>query len=773
MQRDSSSPCLRPLISGTATTAGALLSLSVLPMGAAAQQASTPQGTIDLNTLDVHYGGAGGGNGTGGEGTSQGEGNAALEAGNTNAAPLGIARLPATVQDTPQTINVVPQEIIQQQQITTLDQALQNVPGITMSTGEGNGGVNGSQFRIRGIPARGDIYSDGLRDFGSYTRDTFDTESVEVIKGPDGEAFGVGNAGGVINQTSKRAHLGNKTSIDQQLGTGLLSRTTIDTNWQINDTTAIRLNGVYHDQDVADRDNIFSNRTGFAANLGFGIGTDTTWYLNYMYLNGDGMPDMGVPFVTGLDGILRPITEYNVPSSTSYARSFNHDITNVHVVTSNFSKEVNSWFTFNNDTRVSIYDRDFNATNPAACTAACATAILSGRNYALSYGAGGGMAYEQTGWGFQNVASGKFEFELGGFKNKAIVGLDTVYQEDQRHQLTAVNRTNDQTILYPQFNSPATWFYYNGYNARLANATDIGVFASDRFWFNDQWSIQGGLRWDYFNSEFNGVASNLEGSATSRKLSPSASLMYEPSRNYTYYASFSRTYRPIGTDIGQAVGGVATEVPQDSVINEPERSDLYEAGVKANFLDGRLGANAAIFRINKTNSYTIDPITGDVEAGFSDSGQSLRINGVELGLNGKITDRWTVNAGYAYLDGEITYSATLAQIGNEAPNVPQDNFTLWTSYDLKEIVHPNTSLLVGGSVRYSSSYWADAGNTARIPETFSLDAMVSLETTDKKYRVALNAYNLTDNLNYGSSFNAVRAVPLSGRTFLVNVGTTF
>lgn len=763
MPQIGSGRCLRPQMSDMATTAGALLGLSVFPAAAFAQSApatpATPRAddseTVALDTVEV---------------TSQ------AHEGNTNLAPLGIARLPASVQDIPQTVTVVPQELIQQQQITTLQQALQNVPGITMSSGEGNGGAAGDQFRIRGLPARGDIYSDGLRDFGVYTRDTFDTESVEVIMGPNGEAFGVGNAGGLINQTSKRAHRGNVTSIDQQLGSGPLYRTTIDTNYEINPTTAIRLNGVYNDQNTADRDNIFTDRTGLAANLGFGIGTDTNWYLNFMYLHGDSMPDMGTPFLQGRDGVFRPITDYGLSQinpSTSYARSFNHDITDVSVLTSNFSKEITDGFTFNNDTRLSIYERDFNATNPAACSGTCASTILAGGNYALSYGAGGGMAYNQTGWGFQNVASGRFEFEIAGFKNKAIVGLDTVYQEDQRHMMTAVNRVNNQTIVNPAYNYSDTWFYYNGYNARLANATDIGVFASDRFWLNNQWSVQGGLRWDYFNSQYTGVASALEGDSTARELSPNVSVIYEPTRDYTVYASFSRTYRPLGTDIGAAVGGVASEVPNDSSVNQPERSDLYEAGIKANFLDGRLGTTASMFRIDKTNSYTIDPTTGDYEPGFSDAGLGLRITGFELGLNGRITRQWMVNAGYSYLDGSVTYSSTATQIGNVAPDVPKNNITFWTSYDLETLAREGTKLMVGGGARYASGYWSDAANTAFIPDTFSLDAMISLESLDKKWRVALNAYNLTDHLNYASSFGATRVVPSSGRTFLVNVGTTF
>jgi len=115
----------------------------------------------------------------------------------------GLARLPGSVQDTPQTINVIPQEVLQQQAVTTLDQALRNVAGITMGVGEGGGSFNGDQFRIRGFDAKDDIYIDGLRDFGVYTRDSFNYESVQVLKGPSSLLFGRGTTGGGINVQSK------------------------------------------------------------------------------------------------------------------------------------------------------------------------------------------------------------------------------------------------------------------------------------------------------------------------------------------------------------------------------------------------------------------------------------------------------------------------------------------------------------------------------------------------------------------------------------------
>lgn len=765
MQHDKTSKKRHPLVSGAAS-AGLAMTITSLPGGAEAQTATTdaqPAGAVtnDSTVLKPIV--------------IQANGNTG---GNSNSASTGIARLPSSVKETPKIVNVVPEELIEQQQATTLEQVLKNVPGITLSTGEGNGGQNGDQFRIRGLTSKGDMYIDGLRDFGVYTRDSFNTESVQVIKGPSGESFGVGNLGGVINQSMKKARLGTSTDIDQSFGSGPTYRTTVDSNIQVGETSAVRINGLFHKQDVADRDHVDADRWGGAIDFGTGIGTDTEWHLNYSYLHGDKTPDYGVPMLEGRDGILRPMTEYDIPGvgrSRSYVRSTDRDITNTHVITSLFQKELDNGVTINNDTRLSIYDREFSSTNPAACEGACANAILGGLNFALGYGAGGGMTYKQDGWAIQNVLSAKGEFETGGLRHRALIGLDMNYQDDSRRlgAWTAGSRPG-QTILDPYYEVPgavADGLRFNG-ATRDANATNVGIFASDRVWFTDQFSLQGGLRWDYFRSEYETSAAAIDGgTAESRKLSPSISAIWEPTQDYTFYASFSRTYRPVGTDIAAAVGGVGSEVPQAGKVNEPERADTYEIGAKADCLDGRLGATAAIFQIDKDNSYTIDPVTGDIADGFSDNGQGRRIRGVELGLTGKITENWTTYLAYAYLDGEVTYAADDSLIGNDAPGVPDHNISFWTAYEFPEMANFPGRFTVGGGFQYATKYWADSGNTARMPENFSLDAMVSYKKDN--LRVSLNAYNLTDHLNYSSSFNAVRAVPLSGRTFMFNIGTTF
>ncbi len=694
--------------------------------------------------------------------------------GNTNNASIGISRMPGTVRDTPQIVTVIPQEIIRQQQASTLEQILYNVPGITMATGEGNGGLNGDQFRMRGISAKGDIYVDGLRDFGAYKRDAFNTQSVDVIKGPTGEVFGVGNLGGLINQTSKKAHLGTVTNVDQNVASGTAYRTTVDSNIQIDRTTALRINGMYQGGHMADRDNIKDERYGAAFDLGMGLGTNTVWHLGYSYLHRNSTPDYGQSMAPGADGIYRPLLEYGVPGfdrSTSYARSLDRDKTNTHMMTSNFSWDVGNGITVSNDTRVSIYDRDFASTVPGGVTFAGLQSLLRGQNIAMTYGAGGGLAFMQNGFGVQNVLSAKSDFVLGGFRHRTVAGLDLSYQKDERNLGTWVGRVNNQTVVNPNPEmTPGAYLTYPG-NLRNANSSNVGLIVSDRMWLTDQFSVQAGVRWDHFSSTFSTTNTAIGGTADAEKFSPQASLIWEPTKDYMVYTSFARSYRPVGTDIAVAVGGNQSEVP-GPVGAEPERADSYELGTKLNFLGGRLGLTGAIFQIEKSNSYTVDPDTGEVVVGFSDNGEGVRIRGVEIGTTGKLTPYWNLMLGYSYLDGRVTYSSTAANIGNAATGVPHHNFTLWTTYDIvpSVVMWPGV-VTVGGGVQYASSFWTNSANTGMIPETFSLDGMIGYKQDN--FRVSLNLYNLTDHRNYQSYQTTGRAVPRSGRTFLVNVGTTF
>jgi catecholate siderophore receptor len=227
----------------------------------------------------------------------------------------GLSVLPTTVQDTPQAVQVISQETMKQQAVGSLEQALRNVPGITIAIGEG-GTLAGDQFKIRGFDAKDDVYLDGLRDFGVYARDSFNDEQVQVLKGPSGALFGRGTTGGAVNIVSKALLLENAHSVQLIAGNGDYFRATADLNIALDDTTAVRLNLMGNLTGVVDRDVVYSHRWGIAPSIGFGLGTATSFTLSYLHQQSDAIPDYGVPVaVDPVSRIAEPVTEKGVPRS--------------------------------------------------------------------------------------------------------------------------------------------------------------------------------------------------------------------------------------------------------------------------------------------------------------------------------------------------------------------------------------------------------------------------------------------------------------------------
>jgi catecholate siderophore receptor len=202
---------------------------------------------------------------------------------------------------------------------------------------------------------------------------------------------------------------------------------------------------------------------------------------------------------------------------------------------------------------------------------------------------------------------------------------------------------------------------------------------------------------------------------------------------------------------------------------DPEENELWEIGGKWSTLNGRLGFSAALFRVDKSNASYADPTTpGDTVI----TGEEQRVQGVELGVTGSITDYWVVQAAYAYFDSEILGAppATAANIGNRVSFVPENAFSLWTSYEISEFLPIDGKLLVGGGVTYSDGYFVNSGNTSSIPSNFTFDAFASYENDG--WRFALNGYNLTDELNYDAAIGN-RAVVSPGRSAVFTIGKKF
>ena len=274
-------------------------------------------------------------------------------------AGLPLTQFTEELKDTPQTIAVVPQYIIKEQGITTLRDTLRNVPGISLAAGEG--GAQGDSLTIRGFTARNDIFLDGIRDFGSYYRDSFNYESVAVLEGPAGIEFGRGSTGGVIEQESKRPLDHKLISGGVQLGTDTTRRIVVDVNQPISQHTAGRLNIMGDEGNVAGRDVVENKRFGVAGSLAFGMGTSTRATLSYVHLGENDIPDYGIPWLL------------NKPSAAvrSAYYGFRHsNFLNTHddILTARLEQDVNEHLSFRSVTRFANYPRNTQITEPQVCS---------------------------------------------------------------------------------------------------------------------------------------------------------------------------------------------------------------------------------------------------------------------------------------------------------------------------------------------------------------------------------------------------------------------
>lgn len=702
---------------------------------------------------------------------------------------VGLSRMPEDVLHTPQTVNVVPKLLMEQQNVKSLSEALRNVPGITASIGEGEGGMNGDQFLIRGFQAQNDIYENGLRDFGVYTRDSFMYDHVSVIKGPSSEVFGNGTTGGAINIVTKMATLGNHYSGEFSGGSGSYYRGVLDLNQQVGEHTAVRIVGMGNENNVVGRNQLFSHRWGLAPSASFGLGTKTTFTLEYFHQSDNRIPDYGVPVVKAPGAAYSmPVTEYGVSRKNWYGTTYDQDNSTVDMLTGHLKHEVNSNITLFDDLRGGLYSRYF-STSAANCDATCQLNYFTNPSAAMINrrgGVGGPEPYQQDDWSVQNVFSMQAKFRTGFLKHQILAGWDVMHVYDRRknyaYNFNGQNGTRADTtsLVNPSAYQPGLILGGTGqYAGNLVNipggvghklyktgdATDIGAFFSDHIWITDWFSVQGGFRWDHWNSHY----AATEGANDSAyrygqnqdTFNPTVRLMYTPNDNTMVYFNWAESTTPLGLYVTNS-----SEPLKSSTQNfQPERSRLYEVGAKYNAFHGRMGFTAAAFRLEKSNATETDPTSGNISA----SSDRQRNQGVELSISGEILRNWNVIGTYAFYDSDTTWSTTASRVGKRLQYVPKNSATLWSTYSFAPSEPYN--LTFGGGVTWREAVWLDQDNTARVPANVQFDAMIS-HTFMKHWKVSMNGYNLSNRLNYGSLFSN-RAIPSSGRSFLFSLSASY
>lgn len=681
-------------------------------------------------------------------------------------------RFTAPLVDTPKSVTVIPRALIDSTGATTLVEALRTVPGITFGAGEGGNPLGDRPF-LRGYDTQGSTFIDGMRDIGATTREVFNTESVEVVKGSDGAFGGRGGAGGSVNINSKAAHLGNAAEGTIGVGTDSYKRFTADGNYQFADHAAFRLNFMAHGNDVAGRNVVDNDRWGIAPSLAFGLGTPTRLTLSYYHLNTDDIPDSGIPFYYTSSNAPRGTTTLypaKVDRDTFYGladRDFRKTSTDMGTI--KFEHDFGEHLTLRNMTRLTKSSQDFIWTQPDDSQGNVAN----------------GQVWRRANTRIGDVTSAANQTELlgdfmtGSFKHSFTVGAEFSRESSSTDAYNVATATGaicrtagiglpsgyNCTGLYaPNPYDPWSGAISERGDPSYARTVTKAAYAFDTIELTKQIQANIGLRVDDYSTQFTDTRAN-GGKRTDRDdtlFNYQFGLVYKPLKNGSIYASYATSSTPAGALLAQGSetqtlvpgrGGVGANAAQLA----PEKNRSIEFGTKWNVLDNKLALNAAIFQIDTTNARVTLADNTYAMVG------SKRVQGLELGFAGRVTNKWNVFGGYTYLKSELRDNGvTTANNGKVFPNTPRNSFSLWSTYDVMP------AFTVGGGAFFMSEVFGDPANVHAVPSYWRFDAMATYRI-NKKLEVQLNVLNVLNRTYYDQVYPTHYASMAPGRSAFVTL----
>ncbi|MYM33977.1 TonB-dependent siderophore receptor [Duganella sp. FT94W] len=630
----------------------------------------------------------------------------------------GATKTDMELRDVPQTVNVIPAAVIKDMHATSLQDVLKTVPGVGLSTGDGQR----DQVFIRGFTAIGDQFVDGFRDDALYFRDLSNIDRLEVVKGPAAVLYGRGSSGGLVNRVTKKPGADiNDLSVSLSDHAG--RRGEIDFG-RAGDTVSWRLTGAREKAD-SYRDQQFLDRSAIAPSVALRVSADTKVLLQADYLEDRRLTDFGIPSYQG-----RPVNvdarQYYGAANASLADTSQSRVTSyAATLTHKFSPTLS----LRNGLRFYDYKLDRNNTNISGNVNEVAGTMSLGHAK---------LVRKEHGWTNQTELTQ--QLSTGGVRHEVLYGVEYGEQSKDAFTNAAVVVASNVSIFNPVLPVVDP--------ARLGARTDTygtyktaAGYVQDALVFNEQWKALLGARYDRFEQQSRlqtaaGVTTANLG-RTDTAWSPRAGLVWQPDQQQSYYASWSRSFQPSGENFALAANNADLA---------PETTRNAEVGGKYDLWNGRASATVSLYRLERDNIKVTDPLTNRlIPIG------KQRSDGLELTFNADLGNAWNVMAGYAYTDAKITESVALDTSVNQAgtttaARVPvqgkratltaRNSGNLWLTKAL------SAGWRVGGGVNAVGNRFANPGNTVTLPGYVTADAMLAYQAT--KYEVQLNLNNLGD-----------------------------
>ncbi len=681
------------------------------------------------------------------------------------------------LRDTPQTIIVIPREIFNQQGATTLSEVLRNTSGITFAAGEGGGATNtsGDAFYLRGFDTSNNIFIDGVRDVGAYSRDVFNIEQVDVAKGPAGADIGRGGASGYVNISTKIPRLEDFVAATASYGfdeqtSGSRRRTTIDVNQSLsrpslNSTslspsssvpgTAVRVNALWQDNDAVGRDYAKSRSWAIAPSLALGLGSASRAYLTYQHTEQANLPDYGLPTAV-LPGYISAFPIPPIDRSTFYGFTSDTDKINADAAMLRLEHDFGPDLRLSNQTRYSASQREAFATTPGSNAASYvpATGLLTRSRQ--------GNKRDLTMLSNQTNLNGHFNTGLIGhnFSSGVELSRETAYSPAITSATLAAI-----PIQSPDADALPPALLRSGAHTHIATKT-AALYAFDTLRISEKWQANASLRAERYDTHYVSIAATGIPTVVDAQhglVSWKTGLVYKPVTAGSFYAAYAVSLTPPGTDftLSSAAGN------QNNPDTDPQETTNLEFGVKWDFFKGKLSATAAVFRtVNDKTVYT-DALLGPIPAG------KQTVQGVELGLSRRFTDNWVVLGSISFLESEINRGTTAGGnlAGSSLPLIPKWSGNLYTSYRFAP------GLILGGGGQYSDEVARRDNNSPAVPRTMPSYWLFNFNATypvTKTISLRFNVNNLFDRIySQSANNNGARFNPGTPRAYTLSADFKF
>ncbi|HTN14171.1 MAG TPA: TonB-dependent siderophore receptor [Sphingomonadaceae bacterium] len=711
------------------------------------------------------------------------------------------------VRDTPQTVTILTNEVIGQQNLLTLREVLSTVPGITFGAGEGGGGY-GDSINLRGYSANTDITTDGVRDSAQYSRtDPFNLEQIEVTNGANSAVAGSGSVGGSINLVTKRPKADTEIGGSMGVGTEDYLRGTADFNIRASDLIAFRLNAMAHRNDVPGRDYEEYSRWGVAPSVTLGIESATRLTLQYFHQEDTNTPQYGLPYYNnGVTSGMLP----GVDRASYYGnRNVDTQESNVDQATMIFEHDFSETLSIRNLTRWQDVTQLTMVSPPQGtwCLAdgtlptgdACPDTTPAG--YYLAGGPRGNTRDSRNQLAF-NQTDLSASFNTGGIEHTLVLGAAINWEKYElltgnwarNADGTSVSTAHLINIANPDEVVQGPAGYANAYGSNYwtgpVNFTptvkqngeleNYAVYLFDTMKLSDQFEINGSVRYEHNKGWYRadtiaGATSTSAGTTTPGTkfeneedlFSYRVGLVYKPVDAVSLYVAYGNSKTPSKTSVNGSCTDATCNVKPESALN-------YEIGAKAELFNGGLLVSAAAFR-NERDQYKVasgDPTIPDQQL----DGRS-RVNGLALSASGRITPAWSITANYTYLDGKIIRGIALnspagtvdALADTPLSDVPEHSGSLFTTYTLP------FGLTIGYGLTYQGRFWLSNRSS---PVAYQADdylihnAFLSYDVA-KGVNLQLNVKNFTDELYFTRIRNNGWATPGDGRSAILTANFSF